>query len=231
MNSYNLAASPRVGIELLNKMSEKFTLSATKRTTGKTARREVREAGNVLAALYGYKVDPIAIAVNASAALRVYRKAGTSAVIDLTVEGKTYPVIIKAVTIHPVRHELAHIDFLSINVKEATTVSVPLEFIGESPAVKLGGTFLAKYHTIEVRCLPSDIPHSFQVDISSLKEMNDHLCVADLHIDEKKFEIMGIAPEIAICSVAGHAEKEEDTDAPQTAEVEVTGQKAEEDSE
>jgi large subunit ribosomal protein L25 len=211
-------------------MSEKFTLSATKRSVGKTARREVRDAGNVLAVMYGHGVDPVAISVDASAALRVYRKAGMSALIELDVEGKKHSVIIKAVSIHPVRHELAHIDFLAVNVKEVTIVAVPIEFIGESPAVKLGGTFLSKYNTIEVRCLPTDIPASFQLDISSLKEMNDHLCVADLNIDEKKFEIMGIAPEIILCSVAGHAEAEEEeesTEEEASAEVEVTGQKPE----
>lgn len=231
MNSYNPAASQRVRIENLNQMSEKFTLSATKRTVGKTARREVRDAGNVLAVMYGHGVDPVALSVDASAALRVYRKAGMSALIDLEVEGKKHSVIIKAVSIHPVRHELAHLDFLVVNVKEVTTVAVPIEFIGESPAVKLGGTFLAKYHTIEVRCLPTDIPKSFLLDISSLVNMNDHLCVADLNIDEKKFEIMGIAPDIIICSVAGHTEEKEEEEAPESAEVEVTGQKPEEEDE
>ena len=233
MNSYNPAALLHARIENLNKMAENFTLSATKRNTRKTDRHEVREAGNVLAVMYGHGIDPQAIAVNASDALRVYRKAGTSALIDLDVEGKKHSVIIKNVDIHPVRHELAHIDFMTVNVKEALVVGVPIEFVGEAPAVKnLGGTFLSKYNTIEVRCLPSDIPESFQLDISSLVNMNDHLCVADLHIDEKKFEIMGIEPDIIICSIAGHAEEEEEEiEAPESAEVEVTGQKPEEEGE
>ncbi len=216
-------------------MAEKFTLSATKREVGKAARREERNAGNVLAVMYGHGVDPVAISVDASAALRVYRKAGTSSLIELELEGKKQSVIIKTVDIHPVRHELAHMDFLVVNENEATTVAVPIAFTGESAAVKLGGTFLAKYHTIEVRCLPKNIPVSFQVDISAMINMNDHMCVADLKIDEKTFEIMGLAPEITICSVAGHSEKDEDeeesTEEEASAEVEVTGQKEEEKSE
>ena len=222
-----------VRIEKLNQMVENFTLSATKREVGKTARREVREAGNVLAVIYGHGTKPFAISVDASAALRVYRKAGTSGLIDLDVEGKKYSVIIKTVDIHPVRHELAHMDFMTVNVKEALVVGVPIEFVGESPAVKLGGTFLSKYNSIEVRCLPTDIPESFSLDISGMKNMNDHLCVADLKIDEEKFEIMGLEPEIIVCSVAGHSEEEENTeeDTETTAEVEVAGQKTEEEGE
>ncbi len=215
-------------------MAEKFTLSATKREVGKTARRETRKEGRVLAVMYGHGVDSIAISVDASEVLRVYRKAGLSALIELDVDGKKHSVIIKTVDIHPVRHELAHLDFLVVNVKEATIVSVPIEFIGESPAVKLGGTFLSKYNTIDIRCLPTDIPKSFKLDISVLENMNDHLCVADLKIDENKFEIMGLEPQIIICSVAGHtAEEEEETESTEeeSVEVEVTGQKPEEEGE
>jgi large subunit ribosomal protein L25 len=204
-------------------MTEKFTLSATKREVGKAARRESREAGNVLAVMYGHGVDPVAIAIDASAALRMYRKAGTSGLIELQLDGKKIPVIIKTVDIHPVRHELAHMDFLAVNEKEATVVTIPINYIGESAAVKLGGTFIAKYHAIDIRCLPTEIPASFELDISSLKNMNDHLSVSDLNIDEKKFEIMGLAPEIIICSVAGYSE--DVADETQSVDVEVTGEK------
>ncbi len=216
-------------------MAEKFTLSATKRTSEKADRREVRAAGSVLAVMYGHGIDPMAIAVNASEALRMYRKAGTSGLIELQLDGKKYPAIIKTVDIHPVRHELAHIDFFVVNEKETNTVTVPINYIGESAAVKLGGTFIVKYHTIDIRCLPADIPASFELDISGLENMNDHLSVSDLNIDEKKFEIMGLTPEIVICSVAGHAEEEveevaEATDE-QSAEVEVAGEEKEASSE
>lgn len=216
-------------------MAEKFTLSATKREVGKAARRETRKEGRVLAVMYGHEIDPVAISVDASEVLRVYRKAGLAGLIDLDVDGKKHSVIIKTVDIHPVRHELAHLDFLAVNVKEATTVSVPIEFLGESPAVKIGGTFLSKYNTIDVRCLPTEIPESFKIDISVLKNFNDHLSVSDLNIDEDKFEIMGLEPQIIICSVAGHAAEEEEeeveADEEQSAEVEVTGQKPEEEGE
>ncbi len=220
-------------LENLEKMTDKITLTATKRDATKTARRESRDAGNVLAVMYGHGVDPVAIALNASDALRVYRKAGTSGLIDLSIDGKNFSVIIKNVDIHPVRHELAHIDFLAVNENEETIVSVPIHFVGTSPAVKLGGTFLAKYHTIDIRCLPKDIPESFTIDISVLENMNDHLSVADLKIDENKFEIMGLEPEIVICSVAGHAadEPEETTEEEASAEVEVAGKDKEEDAE
>ena len=216
-------------------MTEKFQLSATKREASKTARREVREAGRIPAVMYGADVDPIAISVDASQALRVYRKAGTSSIVELDVDGKKQNVIIKMVEIHPVKHALAHLDFMTINMKEKTTVSVNIEFIGESPAVKLGCTFMSEHTTIDLRCMPSDIPNHLDLDISVLKDKGDHLTIADLKLDSKKFELMGVDDSVVICSIANKggaeaAEEDEAADAEATAEVEVevTGQKNEE---
>jgi len=211
-------------------MTEKFQLSATKREASKAARRDVREAGRLPAVMYGHGVDPIAISVDASDVLRVYRKTGTSSIIELDVDGKKQNVIIKMVEIHPVRHELAHLDFMTVNMKEKTTVSVNIKFIGDSPAVKLGGTFISEHTTIDLRCMPVDIPNHLELDISTLNGKGDHLTIADLKLDSKKFELMGVDEEVVICSISNkggtEAEEEETTEA--SAEVEVTGQKPEE---
>lgn len=216
-------------------MTESFQLSATKREASRSARREIREAGRVLAVMYGHGVDPIAISVDASEVLRVYRKAGTSSIIDLDIDGKKSKVIIKVADIHPVRHELAHLDFMVVNMKERTTVSISIEFIGESPAVKLGGTLMGEKTSIDIRCMPSDIPEHLELDISCLENMGDHLTIADLKLDPEKFELMGVEDSVTVCSIAGHAAEEEEEEATeeegeeeQSAEVEVTGQKAEE---
>lgn len=211
-------------------MTETFQLSATKREVSKAARREVRSAGRLPAVMYGAGTDPIAISVDASEALRVYRKAGTSALIDLDIDGKKSTVIIKTVEVHPVRHELSHLDFMTVNMKEKTTVSVPVEFVGESPAVKLGGLFMNEYSTIDLRCMPADIPSHLELDISALANMGDSLTIADLKLDPKKYELMGVDEDVVICSVSGHsgASEEEEEAGEQSAEVEVTGQKSEE---
>lgn len=212
-------------------MTESFQLSATKREASKAARRDLREAGRLPAVMYGHGVDPIAISVDASEVLRVYRKAGTSSLLDLDIDGKVQKVIIKTVEIHPVRHELAHLDFMTVNMKEKTTVSVHVEFIGESPAVKLGCTFMSEHTTIDLRCMPSDIPNHIELDISALKDKGDQLLISDLNLDSKKFELMGVDESVVICSIStrgGEDADEEEEAGDATAEVEVTGQKKEE---
>jgi large subunit ribosomal protein L25 len=62
------------------------------------------------------------------------------------------------------------------------TVNIPLVFIGEAPAIKLGGSLTKALHEIEVTGKPSKLPHEVEVDISSLVTFEDHIRVKDLNL-------------------------------------------------
>jgi large subunit ribosomal protein L25 len=42
--------------------------------------------------------------------------AGVNTILQLSVDGSTYPAIIKELQRHPVRRNVSHIDFLQINI-------------------------------------------------------------------------------------------------------------------
>jgi large subunit ribosomal protein L25 len=170
---------------------ETYPLSAQKRDcSGKHSARDTRDAGRVPAVMYGHGTDPVTISMDGSDILRTYRKAGTSALIDLDIDGKKVKVLVQELLLHPVTNEIYHVDFFAVNLKEKTTVSVPLNYINESPAVKdHGGIFMKDTDTVEVRCLPSDIPHSLDVDIATITEVGGSLSLADLVIDREQFEL------------------------------------------
>jgi len=74
-----------------------------------------------------------------------------------------------------------HVDFFEVNMSETLTATVPLEFTGESAAVKaMGGTLVKVISEVEVQCLPKDLPHQLEVDISALKSFEDVITLADL---------------------------------------------------
>ena len=103
---------------------------------------------------------------------------------ELTIEGDETlkrNVIIHDVQFHPVSGNFQHIDFYQVKMDEEITVEVDLVFVGEAPAVKaLGGIFLKNFDSLEVECLPKDLPKEIQVDISGLKNIEDCLYVKDL---------------------------------------------------
>ncbi len=195
-------------------MTKTYSLSAEKRDASKHSARTARNSDRVPAVLYGYGVDPTPLSIGNSDLLKVYRKAGKSSLLDLEVDGKTIKALIYDIQWHPVQTQMRHVDFYAVNLKKETTVDVPLVYEGEAPAVKdLGGIFMKDHETIAIRCLPTEIPHEITVDISGLAELHDHVTVADLNLDEEKYQVMGLEPETVLCSVIGRAAEEEEPEA------------------
>lgn len=179
-----------------------FSLTAQERETTKKSARDSRAEGMVPGVLYGHKVDAKSIQLPYSDLLRIYRVAGESALIDLTLGSKKTKVLIHRMELHPVTRRMNHIDFYAVNLKEKTDIQVPLEFVGESEAIKSkGGILMKDNESITIRCLPSDIPSHIDVDLSVLKEFNDQILVSDLAIDSSKHEIMGIEMDSMVAMV------------------------------
>lgn len=201
-------------------MAETFPLAAQKRTISRRSARETRNESRVPGIVYGHGVENVSISVDNSDILKTYRKAGTATLIDLDIEGKSVQVLIHQLEIHPVRDEITHVDFYAVNLKEATTVSVPLVFVGEPGAVKnFGGTLVKDLDSLSIRCLPTEIPHDIEVDVSGLENLHDHVIVKDLGLDLSKYELMGgLTEETTICSIIGRGASESEEELGMTAE-------------
>jgi large subunit ribosomal protein L25 len=87
---------------------------------------------------------------------------------------------------HYLKSNPIHVDFYEVKMTEKLTATVQLEFIGESNAVKaLGGTLVKNLTEVEVECLPADLPHQIDVDITTLNTFEDTILVKDLNVSDK----------------------------------------------
>jgi len=159
-----------------------LTLTAATRTDLGRQATKVRNAGRIPAVVYGHGIEPKAISLPTSEFMKLYRDAGTSSIIDVTVDdGKAVKALIQEVQLNPLTMKPQHVDLRQIRMDEELTVEVPIEFINESPAVKeLAGTLVRPFETLTVTCLPADLPHEIDVDLSKLKTFDDVITVADL---------------------------------------------------
>lgn len=185
------------------------TLAAEPRTELGRRAKQVRLSGKIPAVMYGHGLEPKAIQVKRSDFRNIYRDAGTSSLIDIAVEGEA-PVkaLIQDVQVHPVSLEPSHVDFHLIRMDEKVTVDVPLAFVGESKAVKeLAGTLVVPKDTVEVECLPADLPREIEVDLSALDTFDDAITVGSLKLPK------GVAvlddPEEVIANVSRPLTEEE----------------------
>lgn len=165
---------------------EKIVLQAEPREIVGRKVKSLRRQGFVPAVIYGHGFESLPIQMPLKDFEKIYTEAGETTVVYLNVGGKEYPTIIQDVAKNPVSDELLHADFYKVRLDEKIKAEIPLNFIGESPAVRdLGGILVKNISEIEVEGFPQDLPHQIDVDTSSLKELKSHILVKDLPISGK----------------------------------------------
>lgn len=181
---------------------------------GKNEARRVRATGRIPAIIYGAFQEPRAVSVNPKDILKVLRgKTGHNSIFDVDIQGlEKTPVIVADEQYHPVKGTLMHIDLKRIDLTRKLRVSVPVHVSGDAKGVKQqGGVLDVVTKSIEIECIPDDIPDQFDVDVSELT-IGFNIRVSDLPV--KSGVRVLTAPEAVIAHVVGIREE-----APAAAEV------------
>jgi len=155
--------------------------------TGKNACRRIRAAGRIPANVYGLGLPPFAVAVNPRSIDDVLKMgSGRNTIFRLSLAGgkETRDVMLREMQRDPVSGKLIHVDFARVDLSKPVTVSVPVQLEGEAEGVKNeGGIMDFVQRTVEVSCLPLEIPDQVTVDVSEL-HLNQNLAVKDLSFGE-----------------------------------------------
>jgi len=203
---------------------EAIELSVERRTLmGKKSKRLLAQ-GYVPGIIYGHVEEPIPIQVERRALRQTLKKAGMSRLITLRIKGedKEHMVILKDFQRDPIARTIRHVDFYEVAIQEKITAEVPIVLKGESPAVASGlGVLLHSLETIEVECLPTDLPPEIEVDLSLLKEVDDAIFVKDLALPPGVTPVTPPNEEVVRVVWAGEEAEEEEVVAEEAAEVEV----------
>lgn len=165
-------------------MISQLSLKAAIRTLEGKKLKRLREQNKLPAVIYGHGIKSQPLEVEYLLFKKIYEKAGESTLIDLHVdEQKPVKVLIQAVQLNPVTDQYLHVDFHQVKMTEKMTAEVPLKFVGESPAVKeQGGILVKNLDKVKIECLPDDLIHEIEVDLSSLKDFNSTIHVRELNI-------------------------------------------------
>ncbi len=161
-----------------------FTLPVKIREQAGKDLERMRKQGEIPAVMYGHGLKPQMFWVQYVKFSKLYEKAGESSIIEVTPEkGTMANVIINDVQLDPLTSRFSHIDFFQVRMDEKLEAHIPIEFVGEAPAVReMGGIFVKPVDQILVSCLPKDLPHSFVVDISVLQTFENHIQIKDLNV-------------------------------------------------
>ncbi|NBV55978.1 MAG: 50S ribosomal protein L25, partial [Verrucomicrobia bacterium] len=150
---------------------KKFSLNVTSRQVhGRGPARRLRLEGAIPAIIYG-KSGNQSVSVKQEDFRTLMRAKGTAAaLIDLNVDGKLMLSLIKESQRHPITQKFLHIDIMEIDPKSLMTAAIPVRAVGEAYGVKTeGGTLAIVSQTVNVRCLPENLPEFIEVDVTELK--------------------------------------------------------------
>lgn len=187
-----------------------LVLEAERRTLIGKKVKTLRRQGRVPAIIYGHAIEPIAISLAAREANRVVPTLTSSQLITVKVGNKEeFAALVRERQRDVILGDLIHVDFLAVSMTETLRASVPIELVGESPAVKsLIGLLMTGVETVEVEALAKDLPNRIEVDISGLAEIGDSLTVRDLDIPAGVEVLVDLDETIAIISAPTTFEEE-----------------------
>lgn len=156
-----------------------------------------RTDGFIPAVVYGNDFPNEKIALEKSEFLRLYKEAGSSNLIELSIEdGKNIKTLVHDIQLDPLTSNIIHIDFFKVNMKEKIHADIPLKFVGDSACViEKEGTLITPKNSIEVECLPGDLIPELEVDISVLDDFEKDIRVSDLKVPTG-IEILDEAEEV-----------------------------------
>ncbi len=157
---------------------------------GKGVARKIRSRGLIPGIFYGPRSKTIHLVLDPKELAKALQtEAGENVLIDLDIrtanQSERKVVMVKDLQLDPVKGRTLHTDFYEVTMDEIVTVEVPIHLIGKPEGTKMGGILEQVRRSIEIQCLPGDIPKSIDVDVTALK-IGDSIHVEDLRVEKAK---------------------------------------------
>jgi len=165
-------------------MTQTIKLTAKSRIAKNGKAKKMIADSLIPAVIYGPGIKSRTLKVKRHDFERVFELAGEANLIDLIIDDeKPVKVIVKDIQRDTIKNNLIHIDFYQVDMSKKITAEIPLNFVGESRAVReLGGVLVKNINSIEVKCLPGNLVDHIDVDLSSLNSLGDCLRVEDIKL-------------------------------------------------
>lgn len=192
---------------------EEIVFQATHRDVIGKQVKALRREGKLPAVLYGHRIEPMPVSLDARDAGRVLPSITSSHLVVVDVDGERLNALVREKQRDPVQGNLLHVDFLVVSMTEKLRARVVIELEGDAPAIReFNGALVTGTEELEVECLPQDLPERFTVDLSVLKEIGDSIHVKDLQIPSV-VEVLTDPEELVVLVTSQAAEEVEEEEA------------------
>ena len=149
-------------------------------TLGKKATKQLRKEENVPCVLYGGEEI-----VHFYAPVKDFRHLFYTPnvyIVNINVDGKTYPTILKDAQFHPVNEVPLHVDFLEIHDDKPVVIDIPVKVEGFAKGVQAGGILRVEKRKLTVKGLPKHLPDELVINVDDL-DLGKTRKIGDLKFD------------------------------------------------
>jgi large subunit ribosomal protein L25 len=161
------------------------SLQASRREgRGKGVARKLRAAAKIPAVVYGKGTASEPVALDRKAFEILMKNGGHHGLIDLRLDttSETLKALVREVQVHPVSRLVEHVDLQRVSMQERIRIDVPIVLLGKPEGVRLSGGILEhNLRSIEVECLPGDIPEKIEIDVTALA-VGHSIHISDLKV-------------------------------------------------
>jgi large subunit ribosomal protein L25 len=170
-------------------MTDQIVLQADKRTIKGKQVGSLRREGILPGIIYGKvgkeHMEPILVQLNLHEASKIINTLTGSSLVNVEVEGKQYPVVVREVQKDIIYGTLRHVDFMAVSLTEKLQTAVPIELVGQAPAeLNMAAVVVTGISELEIECLPQDMPERIEVDATVLVDIDSVITVKDLDLPE-----------------------------------------------
>ena len=154
---------------------------SSRKEVGRQACKKLRAAGVIPVVYYGKDINKAYSVEERDFRKLMRNSAGSAALFRLqSADGEDELALIKELQRHPLTDSILHIDFIQVTRGQELQTKIPVVIVGEAVGVKTSGGILeASMNEVEIRCRPSALPSSVELDVSDL-DLGDNLQVSDL---------------------------------------------------
>ena len=173
----------------------------------------LRGNGIIPANIYGRGIDSVPVQILWPEARGMLNAHGRNVLIQIQIEGEAQSrsVVIRDFTRDPVNGSLQHIDFFQVDLTRKIQAVIPIQLVGESPAVHTyGGILVQSLELLHVEALPTEMPESIQVSVESLGELESSLTVGDIQAPEGVSILT--APDVGLAQIARPRVEQEESE-------------------
>ncbi|MCG6880882.1 MAG: 50S ribosomal protein L25 [Deltaproteobacteria bacterium] len=170
-------------------MSQLALAAHIRSETGKGAARRLRRNNQIPAIFYGPGADPVMLRIEYSHLLDLEKAGkGENAILDLKIQTDqgetTKKVMVKELTVDPLKNTFVHADFYEISNDRKITLPIPVHLLNTPIGVQEEGGILQQIRReVTITCFPEKLIEFLEIDIANLN-VGDTVRIGDLELPE-----------------------------------------------